>query len=76
MGFNKRYFSMELLATRYREDPVNAIDNAVGKTDGFIFTDEGSHEIIKLWSEGKEEEANKKLEEYVSRIPVEASGNS
>jgi hypothetical protein len=64
---------MDLLVRRYNDDPENAIENAVGKTDGFIYTDEKSREIINLWLDGKEEKANKELKEYVSRIASKAS---
>ncbi len=68
MGCNKRYFSMDLLVQRYKEDPEMDIENAVGKTDVFFFNDEKSHEIISLWLADEDEKANEKLEEYVSRI--------
>ena len=67
---------MDLLVRRYKDDPENAIENAVGKTDAFFFSDKESHEIIKLWSEGNEKEAYKKLKKYVSGITTETSGDS
>jgi hypothetical protein len=68
MSFNKRIFNMELLVSKFRENPTDAIENVIGKTDGFIFEDDLSAEIICMWLEDKEDEANKLLEEYVSGI--------
>jgi len=47
-----------------------------GKTDGFIFMDNGSKQVLDLWHEGKEEEARNILDEYVLRITTEVSINS
>jgi hypothetical protein len=73
MSFNKRYFNMKMLTARYEQNPETAIDDAVGKTDGFIFGDNLSKEIISLWSEGKDDEAYSKLKEYVSGISTKIS---
>jgi hypothetical protein len=73
MGFNKRHFSMEMLATRYKQNPKTAIEDAVGRTDGFFFQDSLSREIITLWSEGEDDKAYKKLKDYVSGITIKTS---
>lgn len=73
MGFNKRIFDMDLLVRRFKHNPETAIDEAIGKTDAFIFRDEESRKIVYLWLDGKETEANKRLETYVSGITVTAS---
>ena len=73
MGFNKRYFSMKMLATKYEQNPKTAIEDAVGRTDGFFFQDDLSKEIITLWSEGEDDKAYKKLKEYVSGITAKTS---
>lgn len=62
-----------MLTIRFEQNPETAIDDAVGKTDCFIFQDDLSKEIITLWSEGKEKIAYKKLEEYVSGISTQVS---
>lgn len=76
MGFNKRYFSMEMLANYHKNDRSTGIQRAIGKTDGFIFMDNGSKQVLDLWHEGKEEEARNILDEYVLRITTEVSINS
>jgi hypothetical protein len=76
MGFNKRYFSMEMLANYHKGDREFGIEKAIGKTDGFIFTDEGSKEVLDLWMEGKKEEARKILDNHVHRIPSKISPDS
>lgn len=68
MGFNKRYFNIDMLSRYYQEDPENGVTRAVGKTEGFIFEDEQSRKVIELWSKGKMDEANQILEEHVFRI--------
>jgi len=68
MGFNKRYFNIDMLSSYYQEDPENGVTRAVGKTEGFIFEDEQSRKVIELWSQGKMDEANQILEEHVFRI--------
>jgi hypothetical protein len=65
-----------MLANYYSKDRINGIQSAIGKTDGFIFTDTGSSQVIELWSEGKQEEARKIMDEYVLRITAEVSSNS
>ena len=42
MGFNLRIFSIEMLASYYKNDKINGIGKAIGKTEGFIFTDNKS----------------------------------
>lgn len=68
MSFNKRIFTLEMLISRHKESPENSIESCVGRTDGFIFKDAESKEIITLWSDGKREEAYKLLEEHVLRV--------
>jgi len=75
MSFNKRFFNTEMLVHSYNIDPVKGIKNVIGKTEGFIFGDELSAQVVSLWLDGKELEANEIMKEYVSRISNEA-GNS
>lgn len=75
MGFNKRYFSMEMLGNYHRGDRINGIQQAIGKTDGFIYKNDGSSKVIDLWFSGKKEEARKIMDEYVLRISTETSSN-
>ena len=76
MGFNKRFFSMEMLANYHRGDRTNGIQQAIGKTDGFIFKDDGSSKVLDLWFNEKHEEARKIMDEYVLRISAKVSSNS
>lgn len=66
-------FSIEMLMHRYSEDPATALEKAIGKTDGFIFLDNISMEIINCWLDGKHDEAREKLKEHVSRISSQIS---
>ena len=62
MGFNKRYFNINMLLARYTNDRENGISKAIGKTDCFIYEDDISHNIIKLWMNNNKEEARKILD--------------
>ena len=68
MGFNKRYFSMEMLANYHKGDRQLGIEKAIGKTEGFIFDSDDSQKVIELWSKGEKEQARKLLDDYVLRI--------
>ena len=76
MGFNKRVFSMQMLANYHRGDREFGIEKAIGKTDGFIFECDGSKSVIDLWFEGEKEKARKILDEYVLRVPFKVSPDS
>jgi len=67
---------MGMLSNFYKRNPEEGIGECIGKTDGFIFEDPGSSQVIDLWLSGEKEEAKKIMEEYVSRIAAEASTNS
>jgi hypothetical protein len=67
MGFNKRIFSKEMLLEHHLWDRENGIKNAIGKTDGFIFADKISHQVIDLWMSDEKEKARKILDN-VSRV--------
>jgi len=73
MSFNKRFFHIDLFVQKYKEDPENAISNAIGRADGFIFEDDISETIIKEWFKGDKKIANKILEDYVLRIADKTS---
>ena len=76
MGFNKRFFSMEMLSIFYNRNPETGIGECIGKTEGFVYEDSGSSQVINLWRTGKKEAAKKIMEEYVSRIATQVSSNS
>lgn len=67
MGFNRRIFNTEMLLHYHSCDRENGIQNAIGKTDGFVYEDAISHQVINLWISNQEEEARKILDN-VSRI--------
>jgi hypothetical protein len=68
MGFNLRTFNIDMLVSYYNTDKDNGIGRAIGKTDGFIFTDNKSSKVIKHWRKGNKERAIQIIEKYVSGI--------
>lgn len=68
MGFNLRTFNIDMLVSYYNADKDNGIGRAIGKTDGFIFTDNKSSKVIKHWRKGNKERAIQIIEKYVSGI--------
>jgi hypothetical protein len=76
MGFNKRYFSMEMLANYHKGDRQLGIEKAIGKTEGFIFDSDDSQKVIELWSKGEKEQARKLLDDYVLRISAKISADN
>jgi hypothetical protein len=73
MGFNKRIFNIEMFANAYKRSPEKAISNVIGKTDGFIFQDDLSKQIVDLYFSGEERRANLIIEDYVLRISTKTS---
>lgn len=73
MGFNKRIFKIEMFANAYKRSPEKAISNVIGKTDGFIFQDDLSKQIVDLYFSGEERKANLIIEDYVLRISTKTS---
>jgi hypothetical protein len=68
MGFNLRIFNIGMLLSYYKTDKDNGIGNAIGKAEGFIFTDNKSSKIVKHWRKGNKEKAIQLMEKYVSGI--------
>lgn len=68
MGFNLRIFSIDMLVSYYNGDKNNGIGKAIGKTEGFIFTDNKSSKVVKHWRKGNKEKAIQIMENYVSGI--------
>ena len=68
MGFNLRIFSIGMLVSYYNGDKDNGIGKAIGKTEGFIFTDNKSSKVVKHWRKGNKEKAIQIMEKYVSGI--------
>jgi len=68
MGFNLRIFSIDMLMSYYNSDKDNGIGIAIGKTEGFIFTDNKSSKVVKHWRKGNKEKAIQIMEKYVSGI--------
>lgn len=68
MGFNKRIFNTVMLLNYHSCDRENGIENAIGKTDGFIYEDEISQKVIKLWIVNSKEEARKILDDVLRII--------
>lgn len=68
MGFNLRIFSIDMLVSYYSTDKDNGIGKAIGKTEGFIFTDNKSSKVVKHWRKGNKEKAIQIMENYVSGI--------
>lgn len=68
MGFNLRIFDIKMLASYYNSDKDNGIGKAIGKTEGFIFTDNKSSKVVKHWRKGNKEKAIQIMEKYVSGI--------
>jgi len=73
MGFNKRIFNIEMFANAYKRSPENAVSDVIGKTDGFIFQDDLSKQIVDLYFSREEDKANLIIEEYVLRISAKIS---
>jgi len=57
-----------MLLSYYKADKDNGIGRAIGKTEGFIFTDNKSSKVIKHWRKGNKEKAIQIMEKYVSGI--------
>jgi hypothetical protein len=57
-----------MLVSHYNADKDNGIGIAIGKTEGFIFTDKKSSKVIKHWRKGNKETAIQIIENYVSGI--------
>jgi len=73
MGFNKRIFNIEMFVNAYTRFPEKAISSVIGKTDGFIFQDDLSKQIVDLYFSGEERKANLIIEDYVLRISTKTS---
>jgi hypothetical protein len=76
MGFNKRFFSMGMLLGFYTSNRENGIEEAIGKTEGFIFEMDGSMEVVNHWLDGEKDEARKMMDDYVLRISTEVSSDN
>jgi hypothetical protein len=76
MGFNKRFFSMKMLSGFYNNNREDGINEAIGKTEGFIFEMDGSMEVVDSWMDGDKEKARKMMDDYVLRISTEVSSDN
>jgi len=76
MSFNKRSFSIEMLANYCKDNRELGIQIAIGKTDCFFFTDNDSKTVLDLWFDGKKEDARELIDNYVSRIALKTSSNN